>query len=163
MAVNGINPVEFLDYVHDIDYSPVPPSPALAAAIAQLPGRRIIFTNGSRRHAECVADRLGITHLFDAIFDITDAAYVPKPREPAYRMFLAQHGVTPDAAAMFEDLPHNLEAAHGLGMTTVLVHAAQSDHPIYGEIRDWQRLPDHIHHMTDDLTAFLDRLNEARA
>ena len=158
MKVNGIEPSHFLDYVHDIDYSPVPDSPGLGRAIAGLPGRRLIFTNGSRRHAQCVVERLGVSRLFEDIFDIVDADYVPKPREACYHSFLAAHAVEPAAAAMFEDLPHNLEAPHGLGMTTVLVHASQSDHPIYRDIKGWSRLPDHVHHMTEDLTGFLGTL-----
>src|SRR5690606_11542199 len=47
MVEHGIRPDDFLEYVHDIDHSPVEADPALAAAIAGLPGRKFILTNGS--------------------------------------------------------------------------------------------------------------------
>jgi putative hydrolase of the HAD superfamily len=155
MKLHGIEPGRFLDYVHDIDYSPVAEAPELAAAIASLPGRKLIFTNGSRRHAEAVARRLGVLAEFEDIFDIADAAYVPKPRAEAYGRLLEAHGIDAARSAMFEDLPHNLEVPHALGMTTVLVHSTYDDHPIYAEIRNWRSPPDHVHHMTADLAGFL--------
>jgi putative hydrolase of the HAD superfamily len=57
---------------------------------------------------------------------------------------------------MFEDMPHNLEVPHQLGLTTVLVHSSYVDHPVQRGIRNWQQPPEHIHHMTEDLTGFLD-------
>jgi len=159
MIEHKIEPQRFLDHVHDIDYSPVPQSPDLADALQKLPGRRIVFTNGSRRHAERVLERLGVTHLFDEIFDITDAGYVPKPLAPAFETFFSSHKVDGKSAAMFEDLPQNLAPAHERGMATVLVHSHMDDHPIYREMRGWGDAPPaHIHHRTDDLTAFLAKL-----
>ncbi|MEZ5925316.1 MAG: pyrimidine 5'-nucleotidase [Hyphomicrobiaceae bacterium] len=158
MTNHGMAPEPYLDYVHDIDYSPVQPSPELARAIAALPGEKLIFTNGSRRHAERVTDRLGITHLFSGTFDIVDAAFIPKPRVDAYMRFLVQHDVRPETAAMFEDLPQNLEAPAELGMTTVLVKTHLVDHPNLIEAQSWSTLPDHIHHETSELAAFLSAL-----
>ena len=159
MQVHGMRPEPFLDYVHDIDVSKVPEAPELAAAIAALPGRKLIFTNGSRRHAERVAAKLGVLACFDDIFDIVGAGYVPKPTAECYDRFLAVHGVEAVAAAMFEDIPSNLKAPHELGMTTVLVHApVDCDHPWTKTIRGWVEPPDYVHHMTDDLARFLVRL-----
>lgn len=161
MQVHGLKPRTFLDYVHDIDVSMVPPAPALCAALEALPGRKYIFTNGSRGHAENVAGRLGVLECFDAVFDIDAAAYVPKPETRAYDAFLETHGVAAGEAAMFEDLPHNLEAPHALGMTTVLVHSSYFDHPIQHEIAGWETPPAHVHHMTEDLTGFLAEVGAA--
>lgn len=158
MKVHRMEPSGFLDYVHDIDLTPVQPLPELAAAIDRLPGRKLIFTNGSRRHAERVAGKLGVLHLFEDIYDIVASDYVPKPERGPYERFLRQHGVAPGQAAMFEDMPHNLEAPHDLGMTTVLVHSSYMDHPVQLKIRSWSAPPPHVHHMTEDLTGFLDRL-----
>jgi putative hydrolase of the HAD superfamily len=155
MKVHKMRPEAFLDYVHDIDLAVVPEHPELAAAIEQLPGRRLIFTNGTRAHAERVAGKLGILHLFEDIYDIVASDYVPKPQAGPYKDFLARHGVSPKAAAMFEDMPHNLEVPHQLGLTTVLVHSSYMDHPIQLSIRNWQTPPEHIHHMTEDLAGFL--------
>jgi putative hydrolase of the HAD superfamily len=159
MRVHNMDPGPFLEFVHDIDLSAVPESPELADAIARLPGRKLIFTNGSRKHAERVAGKLGVLHHFEDIFDIVTSDYVPKPDPAPYAKFLKDHGIDPRQAAMFEDMPHNLEAPHALGMTTVLVHsAADYDSPVQRKIRAWSAPPDHVHHMTDDLTAFLGRV-----
>jgi putative hydrolase of the HAD superfamily len=155
MQVHKLDPQEFLDYVHDIDLSPVPEAPELAAALSALPGRRLIFTNGSRRHAERVAEKLGVLHLFEDICDIAACEFVPKPQADAFDRMVRRHGVSPRAAAMFEDMPHNLEAPHALGMTTVLVHSQYMDHPVQQQMRTWTALPAHIHYATEDLTAFL--------
>ena len=157
MQVHNMEPKAFLDYVHDLDLSAVAEHPELAAAIEQLPGRKLILTNGSVAHAERVAAKVGVLHLFEGIFDIVAAGYVPKPKRACYELFLARHGVDAGAAAMFEDIPHNLEAPHALGMTTVLVRSEQNpDHPVQRLIRSWVAPPEHVHHMTHDLAAFLD-------
>jgi putative hydrolase of the HAD superfamily len=159
MQVHNMDPKAFLDYVHDLDLSVVAEHPELAAALGRLPGRRLIFTNGSRAHAERVAAKVGVLHLFEEIFDIADAGYVPKPLPTCYDLFLKRHGVDAGVAAMFEDMPHNLEAPHALGMTTVLVRSEfNPDHPVQKTIRGWGAPPEHVHHMTDDLAGFLDEV-----
>ncbi len=163
MQVHRMNPTPFLDYVHDIDLTPVPESPALRAAIDRLPGRKIIFTAGSHGHAERVAGKLGILDLFEDIIDIVDSAFVPKEKPEPYHRMLKSHNVDPLEAAMFEDMPHNLVAPHALGMTTVLVHSSTIDHPIQLKIRTWTEPPEHIHHMTENLTTFLEGQAEALA
>ncbi|MEQ1651211.1 MAG: HAD-IA family hydrolase, partial [Hyphomicrobium sp.] len=141
--------------VHDIDLSVLPELPDLAAAIDALPGRKLIFTNGSRRHAENVAAKIGVLHLFEDICDIAALEYVPKPEHSAFEKMAGLHGVDPQRAAMFEDMPHNLESPHVLGMTTVFVHSDYIDHPAQLKVREWRQLPDHIHHMTHNLTDFI--------
>ena len=155
MAEHKLPPHRFLDFVHDIDLAPVCESPDLGVAIEKLPGRKYIFTNGSRAHAERVARKLGVLHHFDDVFDIVAGAYIPKPSADAYNRFLKAHGVEPKTGAMFEDIPHNLEAPHALGMTTVLVRSTYIDHPSQAGIAEWRILPPHVHHMTADLTGFL--------
>jgi putative hydrolase of the HAD superfamily len=155
MQIHKLQPGPFLEYVHDIDLSSVPESPELAAAIAALPGRRVIFTNGSRKHAENVARRLGVLDLFAEICDIAALEYVPKPEREAFDRLMRLHDIAPDRAAMFEDMPHNLEVAASLGMTTVLVHSDYIDHPAQLKIRDWKELPPHVHFLTYDLLQFI--------
>jgi putative hydrolase of the HAD superfamily len=155
MKIHKLDPAEFLAYVHDIDLSPVGASPALRAEIEVLPGRRLIFTNGSHRHAERVAEKLGVLDLFEGICDIAACEYVPKPEAEAFQRMIRRHGVAADRAAMFEDMPMNLAVPHDLGMTTVLVHSSYLDHPVQQQMKSWTELPDHIHHMTLDLTGFL--------
>jgi putative hydrolase of the HAD superfamily len=163
MQVHKLDPQPFLDYVHDIDLSAVPQSPQLAAAIEALPGRKLIFTNGSRRHAERVAEKLGVLHLIEDICDIAACEFVPKPQADAFDRMVKRHGVETRAAAMFEDMPHNLQAPHTLGMTTVLVHSEYPDHPVQAEMRKWTELPEHIHYATEDLSAFLTGISDQGA
>jgi putative hydrolase of the HAD superfamily len=155
MSEHQLPPERFLDYVHDIDLAPVCEAPELGAALERLPGRKFIFTNGSRAHAERVAAKLGVLHHFDELFDIVAGDYVPKPSPQAYDQFLKAHGVEAREAAMFEDLPHNLEAPHALGMATVLVRSSFFDHPSQKGIAEWRVLPPHVHYITGDLTGFL--------
>ncbi len=155
MARHDVKPEVFMDYVHDIDLAPVSPMPELAEAISQLDGRKFIFTNGSVRHAERVAAKLGVLDRFDGIFDIAAGGYVPKPKPEAFARFLDFCAGANCKAAMFEDLPHNLEAAHDLGIVTVLVRSEYYDHPSQHALKENKALPQYIHFETDDLTRFL--------
>lgn len=155
MKKHGLNPDLFLDYVHDIDVSVVPEAPELAEALDRLPGRKFIFTNGSRGHAENVAGKLGVLDRFEDVFDIGRAGYVPKPDVTAYTRFLDAFRVSAECAAMFEDMPHNLEAPHALGMVTILVKSNNFDHPAQKRLASSNENPSYIHHVTEDLTGFL--------
>jgi putative hydrolase of the HAD superfamily len=158
MREHAVAPEDFLDFVHDIDLSPVEPNAALCERIAALPGRKFVFTNGSERHAENVMGKLGIDGLFDEIFDIKAADYLPKPHRETYERFLGAHEIAAATAAMFEDLAHNLEAAHALGMTTVLVSSRAewiADEPAHKRPARPEDRHDHVHHVTDDLAGFL--------
>lgn len=151
MTNDGVKPKDFLDYVHDIDVTPVPPSPNLENYLERLPGRKIIYTNGSETHARNVMDRLGVTHHFDDIFDIVAANYQPKPDVSAFAQFVSRYGITPKTSVMVEDLPRNLEPAHNMGMATVLIRTE----------RELERgglfeEADHIHHVADDLISWLE-------
>jgi len=159
MKVHRVSPEPFLDYVHDIDLAAIAPDARLRTAIERLEGRRLIFTNGSRRHAERVAGRVGILDLFEDICSIETCDYTPKPTAAAFDRMIARHDVSAHHSAMFEDMPLNLEVPHALGMTTVLVHDEASDHPWrVGHAVAKSAAPDYIHHMTTDLAAFLDEL-----
>ncbi len=158
MIEHGVSPDGFLDYVHDIDHSVVAPDPRLGAAIERLPGRRFIMTNGTRAHAEKVADRLGITHHFEDVFDIVAADLLPKPHRETYDKFLGQAAIDPAHAVMFEDLARNLEVPDALGMATVLVVPGRTEEVAReaGEVAD--RDAPHVHWVTDDLARFLERV-----
>ena len=158
MRVHKMDPEKFLAYVHDIDLSVVTAAPELGAAIRALPGRKLIYTNGSRRHAERVAGKLGILDEFEDICDIIACEYVPKPEAEAFDRMVGRLGVAPRDAVMFEDMPHNLEVPHQLGMGTVLVYSSYHDHPVQLEMERWESLPAHVHHLTRDLRSFLDVL-----
>jgi putative hydrolase of the HAD superfamily len=161
MEEHGVDPDEFLDVVHQIDHSPLTPNPALGAAIASLPGRKLILTNGTRAHAEAVMRRLEIEQHFEDVFDIAAAELEPKPRAIVYDRFLARHDVDPAKAAIFEDLARNLEVPHARGMTTVLV-VPEGTREVFRE--EWElagRDEPHVDHVTDDLTGFLRGIADA--
>ena len=156
-------PEAYLEFVHDIDRSRLPAHPELLEAIRALPGRKLIFTSGSRAHARKTLAQLGIETLFDGIFDIVDAEYFPKPAQSAYEGFFADHNIDPRRAVMFEDLARNLVIPSKRGMATVLVI------PKLGQ-RDLRQPDDSafaanacIDFVTDDLPAFLRGLSASRA
>jgi putative hydrolase of the HAD superfamily len=162
MAEHGLKPDDFLEFVHQIDHSPLLPNPALGAAIEQLPGRKLILTNGTRKHAEAVMRRLEIHHHFEDVFDIAAADLDPKPLPQVYDRFLHKHGVDPRKAAMFEDLARNLSVPYALGMTTVLV-VPEKTREVFRE--GWElegRDAPHVDHVTDDLAGFLKATIQAR-
>jgi len=109
MTTRDIDPHEFLSFERRIDYSVLSPDPSLAAALRGLPGRRFVYTNGSAYHAEQALRQLGLTACFDGIFDILAGDLVPKPYEESFDAFLTRFTVDPSRAAMFDDLPVNLE------------------------------------------------------
>jgi putative hydrolase of the HAD superfamily len=158
MAEHGMNPDAFLDYVHRIDHSPLTPNPALGAALERLPGRKLILTNGTRKHADAVMRRLEIHEHFEDVFDIVAAELEPKPLAQTYDRFLSVHGVDPRKAAMFEDLARNLAVPHALGMITVLV-VPEKTREVLRE--GWElegREAAHVDHVTDDLVGFLEAI-----
>jgi putative hydrolase of the HAD superfamily len=145
MREHDVDPAPYLTDVHDISLDHLEQDSDLAAHIANLPGRRIVFTNGSAPYAERVLAARGLNGLFDAVYGVEHAGFLPKPERAAFETVFATDGTIPERAAMFEDDPRNLAAPHDMGMRTV--HVAPK----------WQAGV-HIHHHTDDLTAFLQHL-----
>lgn len=150
MSRHGMDPAPFLDYVHAIDLSCLAANPLLDAALARLPGRKLIFTNASLAHAERVMDRLGVGRHFEAVFDIRDAGWTPKPDPGVYDRLVARHGITATRAVMLEDIARNLMPAAALGMTTVWVR----DGVASGE----GAVEDHVHFVVDDLVDWLEQV-----
>jgi putative hydrolase of the HAD superfamily len=148
MVNHGIDPADFLDFVHQIDVSGIEADPALERALQRLPGKKLIYTNGSVAHARNVMHRLGVGHHFTDIFDIVAAEYLPKPENTSFERLVATYGIVPERSIFIDDMPRNLKPAADLGMTTVLV---TSDH-------DWAQptgAEDFIDHATDNLAEWL--------
>lgn len=145
MAEHTIDPDPFLVAVHDIDFTVLPPAPELAAAIRALPGRKIVYTNGTAPYAQNVLKARALNGVFDAVYGVEHANYRPKPEQSAFEAVFALDGLPPQQGAMFEDDIRNLSAPHAMGMRTVHVAPNAETH-------------DHIHHHTSDLTAFLSQL-----
>ena len=162
MTEHGMAPDDFLHFVHQVDHSPLEPNPPLGVAIEQLPGRKLILTNGTRSHADAVLARLGLDRHFEDVFDIVAGELEPKPSPVVYDRFLKAHGVDPQRAAMFEDLARNLAVPHRLGMTTVLV-VPENTREVFRE--DWElegRDEPHVDHVTDNLVGFLESIPAKR-
>lgn len=153
MAEHDLDPAPFLVDVHDISFDGLEPAPDLAQAIAALPGKRIIYTNGTEPYARRVVEARGLAGVFDAIYGIEHADHRPKPEEQAFRKVFDKAGVATSRAAMFEDDPRNLRAPKAMGLRTI--HVAEAAHPA-----EW------IDHHAPDLTRFLsqvlDRIDAGR-
>ena len=145
MREHAVDPTPYLTHVHEISLDHMEADVPLADAIAALPGRRIVYTNGSRPYAERVIEARGLGGLFDAVYGVEHAEFRPKPERAAFETVFALDGLSPAEAAMFEDDPRNLAEPHAMGMRTVHVAPDRLDQP-------------HIHHHTDDLAAFLARV-----
>ena len=145
MREHQVDPGPYLTDVHDISLDHLEEDHTLAGHIRDLPGRRIVYTNGTAPYAERVLEARGLGGLFDAVYGVEHAEFRPKPERAAFETVFDRDGITPDKAAMFEDDPRNLAAPHEMGMRTV--HVAEE--PVAAE---------HIHHHTDDLAVFLKNL-----
>jgi len=145
MREHDVDPTPYLTAVHDIDFSGLSVDPHLGDMIAALPGRKIVYTNGTIPYAEQVLSARGIHGSFDAVYGVESAGFLPKPELAAFETVFAKDGIPTAQAAMFEDDHRNLQAPHSMGMKTVHVAEAPID-------------ADHIHYHTNDLSAFLARL-----
>ncbi|MCF6321834.1 MAG: pyrimidine 5'-nucleotidase [Rhizobiaceae bacterium] len=153
----GIDPNHYLDFVHDIDYSPVMAHAELVEAISALKGRKFIFTNADIGHSEAVLEKLGASKLFDGMFDIRATGFKPKPEPVAYQKFINEFDIFPSSSIMFDDLEKNLKVPHIMGMKTVQVIADESfNHEL---VESWElekcEKNEHVHHITNDLVKFL--------
>lgn len=144
MLHHGADPGAYRRHMSALDLADIAPDPALADAVARLPGRKIIHTNMFSGHADRVLRRLGADGLFDGVFDIDAAGYVPKPAVAPYRLLCRRHGVDPRAAAMVEDIARNLEPAAALGMATVWLRGPGGGAPA-----------GYVHHVVDDMPSWL--------
>ena len=144
MAHHGVRPKDFLDVVHDVPIDGLSADPALRAALQRLPGRRLVFTNADARHSARVLEHLNIADLFEAVFHIESADFIPKPSPATFDRIVRMQAFDPRTAAFFEDSEKNLAPAAAVGMTTVLVgaHAAGSRGAF-------------VHHRTEKLPPFL--------
>jgi putative hydrolase of the HAD superfamily len=147
---HGIDAHDFLADVHNADYSVLSPDAELAELIEALPGRRIIFTNGSGGHAERALTRLGLADVFETIVDIETCGLTPKPQREAYERLIEQCGIDPRETLLVEDTLRNLEPAHALGFTTALVG------PVHPEPR-----PPYVDHWAHDVKTLLREIRAA--
>ena len=151
-----INPDEFLEFVHDINIDFLQKDPALGKEIEKLEGKKIIFTNGSRKHAINVSKQIGIDQLFDDIFDIVDAEFIPKPLLEPYKKLVKKHKIDPKLCVLVEDIARNLKPAYEMGMKTVWI---ENDEPWASKFSD----SEFVNYRTNNLSEFLKKINLAKA
>ena len=122
-----IDPNDFLKVVHDIDFSVLPKDLDLLDALNKLPGRKLVYTNGTVPYAREVLKYRGVLSVFDEIYGIEDAAYIPKPFPEAFEIIFSKAKIVHNTSAMFEDEERNLEVPFKLGLKTILVSDVQSN------------------------------------
>lgn len=145
MREHNVDPGPYLFDVHDIDLSHLNKDPALAAAIDTLPGRKIVYTNGTAPYARQVLAARGLDQVFEAVYGVEEANFLPKPELEAFERIFALDGIQPRQAAMFEDEARNLQVPHSLGMQTIHVAPAPVTAP-------------YLQHHTNNLRQFLELL-----
>lgn len=154
MADHGVDPYHYLADVHDIEIEMVEANAPLAAAIARLPGRKIVFTNADAPYAEKVLDRIGIREHFEAIHDVHASAYHPKPHPHAYASLCEAWQIDPSRALFVEDMARNLAPAKAIGMTTVWIDNGSEQPPSDGADHSF------IDHVTHDICHWLTSIQE---
>ena len=147
---------EFLEFVHNIDIDFLKKDPMLSEELKKLDGKKIIFTNGSRKHALNVTKRIGIDQYFDDIFDIIDSEFVPKPAIQPYKKLVEKHKIDPKLCGFVEDIARNLKPAYEMGMKTVWI---ENDEPWAKKYSD----SDFINFKTKNLSEFLKQINLLKA
>ena len=145
MREHNVDPGPYLFDVHDIDLSHLNKDPALAAAIDTLPGRKIVYTNGTAPYARQVLAARGLDQVFEAVYGVEEANFLPKPELEAFETIFALDGIQPRQAAMFEDEARNLQVPPSLGMQTIHVAPAPVTAP-------------YLQHHTNNLRQFLELL-----
>ncbi len=154
MDNHGVEPDEFLDYVHKLDYSIIHPNNDLNKEISKLQGRKIIYTNANRQHVNEILLRLDLTNMFDEIFDIKMANYIPKPEINAYKDFIKRFNINPKTTIMFDDIAKNLVPAKNVGFKSVWIDLGIEN--ISDDIKNSKQFLDFE---TKDLSKFLYEIN----
>ena len=147
---------EFLDYVHDINIDFLKKDTKLSEELGKLNGKKIIFTNGSRKHAMNVTKRIGIDQHFNDIFDIVDSEFIPKPSMEPYEKLVKKHKIDPNLCVFVEDIARNLKPAYEIGMKTIWI---ENDEPWAKKFSD----ENFINFKTNNLSEFLKKINLLKA
>jgi len=148
-----IDAQEFLEFVHDVDLNFLEKNLNLQKELANLIGKKYIFTNGSKAHAANVTKKIGVENLFDGVFDIVDSDFFPKPSIEPYKKIIQKYGIDPEYCIFIEDIARNLKPAYELGMKTVWI---KNDEPWAAEFSN----ESFINYKTNNLSDFLRRINE---
>jgi putative hydrolase of the HAD superfamily len=147
---------EFLDFVHDIDVGFLKKDIKLGDELKKLNGKKIIFTNASRKHAINITKRIGVDQYFDDIFDIVDCDFIPKPAAEPYTKLVKKHKIDPNLCVFIEDIARNLKPAYEMGMKTIWI---ENDEPWAKKFSDGS----FINYKINNLSEFLEKINISKA
>jgi len=147
---------EFLEFVHDIDIDFLKKDLKLSEELKKLAGKKIIFTNGSRKHAINVTKKIGIDQYFDDIFDIVNSEFIPKPAIEPYNKLVKKHKIDPKLCVFVEDIARNLKPAYEMGMKTVWI---ENDEPWASQFSN----SEFVNYKTGNLSEFLKKINLLKA
>ncbi len=153
MRAHGVDPREFLHFVHDIDLARLTADPAVVAGLDRLPGRKFVFTNSDEAHARRVLDRIGLANAFDGLHDIHAMDYLPKPDPKTYALMCGRYAIDPETALFVDDMARNLAPAKALGMATVWLDNGS-------EQAGGAAAPEYVDHVAADLGAWLEAVLE---
>ena len=154
MDNHGIDPDSFLEEVHNLDYSIIHPNNKLIESLINLDGKKYIFTNANKKHADIILDKLQITNLFEGIFDIKMANYIPKPEIQTYEKLIETYNINPNKTIMFDDIAKNLVPAAKMGFITVWIDVG---HENFSD--DIASSKKYLDHQTKDLSNWLSNIN----
>ena len=154
MDNHGVDPDHFLSEVHRLDYSIVKPNKKLNKELENLKGRKIIYTNANRQHADDVLKKLELSHMFEEIFDIKTANYIPKPEVEPYKKIINDFSINPSTAIMFDDIAKNLVPAKKVGFTSVWIDAGYEN--FSDDIANSKKFLDYE---VKDISNFLNKVN----
>ena len=157
MDNHNVDPDHFLSEVHQLDYSIVDPNFKLNRELKKLTGRKIIFTNANRQHTEDILNRLELTNLFDEIFDIKTANYIPKPESSPYEQIISEFNIDPITTIMFDDIAKNLVPAKNVGFASVWIDVGYENFS-----DDIAKSKKYLDYETKDLSLFLDEVNKEK-
>ena len=152
---HNVDANEFLEFVHDVNLDFLEKNERLEEEISKISGKKIIFTNGSKAHAENVTKRIGINKLFDGVFDIVESDFIPKPAIEGYKKLIEKYKIEPQYCIFIEDIARNLKPAHELGMKTAWI---KNDEPWAAEFSG----ESFINYRIENLTEFLKEINELK-
>tara|TARA_Y100000590_G_scaffold134716_1_gene154122 strand:+ start:422 stop:1093 length:672 start_codon:yes stop_codon:yes gene_type:complete len=156
MKYNNVDPYDFLSFVHDIDISWLPKDLLLKEELIKIKEKKYIFTNGSQSHVDNVTRQLGIEGLFDGVFDIVDADFIPKPAIEPYQKIIKKFNLDPKKSVLIEDIAHNLKQAKSLGMKTVWLENFET-------FASKDKDKPYIDYKIKNLTSFLQEINILKA
>jgi putative hydrolase of the HAD superfamily len=157
MDNHNVDPDHFLSEVHQLDYSIVDPNFKLNRELKKLKGRKIIYTNANRQHANDILIRLELTNVFDNIFDIKTANYIPKPEASPYEQIISEFNIDPITTIMFDDIAKNLVPAKNVGFASVWIDVGYENFS-----DDIAKSKKYLDYETKDLSLFLDEVNKEK-